>query len=261
MEACHGRVDGRLTPVEAGAKEISLSVVPTGLRLSGWVVPALKNLCKKLCRPYGAGVNFPLYPGLTPWANTNSAPAGLIFSHSIHRGERNQVLTHNLKASATRHRYGFLLITLAGFLFLAFPAVAQIQVGDKLNMNMNGIVSVGYNDIWGNTIDSSHSLNVGGNGTLSGFYHDPNFLVLNLSPYYNQSSQNSTSRSLFNSSGFEFSSNIFGGSHFPGFDRLFQVLGQPGKLRASGHSGLHHPWQWPRLQHWLGSVPAEVCRA
>ncbi len=83
-------------------------------------------------------------------------------------------------------------------------------------MNLNGVVSVGYNDVWGSDIDSSHSLNVGGNGTLSGYYYNPNFLNFNLSPYYNQSSQNSTSRSIFDSSGFEFNSGIFGGSHFPG---------------------------------------------
>ena len=101
-------------------------------------------------------------------------------------------------------------------MLLTLSAAAQIQVGDNLNMNLNGVVSVGYNDIWGSDIDSSHSLNVGGNGTLSGFYYNPNFLNFNLSPYYNQSSQNSTSRSIFDSSGFEFDSGIFGGSHFPG---------------------------------------------
>ncbi len=99
---------------------------------------------------------------------------------------------------------------------LTLPAAAQIQVGDNLNMNLNGVASVGYTDDWGSDISSSHSLNVGGNGTLSGYYYSPNFLNFNLSPYYNQSSQNSTSRSLFDSSGFEFNSGLFGGSHFPG---------------------------------------------
>jgi hypothetical protein len=83
-------------------------------------------------------------------------------------------------------------------------------------MNLNGVVSMGYNDTWGNTIDSSHSLNLGGNGTLSGYYYNPNFLNFNFAPYINQSSQNSASRSLFDSSGFEFNSGLFGGSHFPG---------------------------------------------
>ena len=107
------------------------------------------------------------------------------------------------------------LVGLAGALLLALPAAAQIQVGE-LNTNLNGVVGVGYNDVWGSDISSSHSVDFNGNGTLSGFYHNPNFVNFNLAPYYNQSSQNSESRSLFNSTGFEFSSGIFGGSHFPG---------------------------------------------
>ena len=101
-------------------------------------------------------------------------------------------------------------------LLLALPAAAQVTVGDNLSMNLNGVVSVGYNDNWGNMIDSSHSINFGGNGTLSGFYYDPNFLNFNFSPYFNQSQANSASKSIFDTSGFEFSSNIFAGSHFPG---------------------------------------------
>lgn len=107
-------------------------------------------------------------------------------------------------------------VRLAGILLLALPVAAQIQVGDNLNMNLNGVAGVGYNDVWGSDISSSHSLNLNGNGTLSGFYYNPNFVNFNFSPYYGQSSQNSQSRSLFNSSGFEFNSGIFGGSHFPG---------------------------------------------
>ena len=41
--------------------------------------------------------NIVLTQTLKPWANTTSAPAGLIFSHSIHRGKRNIVLTQTLK--------------------------------------------------------------------------------------------------------------------------------------------------------------------
>jgi hypothetical protein len=100
-------------------------------------------------------------------------------------------------------------------MLFALPSVAQIQVGE-LSTNLNGVVGVGYNDVWGTDISSSHSVNFNGNGTLSGFYYNPNFVNFNFSPYYNQSSQNSESRSLFNSTGFEFNSGIFGGSHFPG---------------------------------------------
>ena len=108
------------------------------------------------------------------------------------------------------------LYWLAGALLLALPAVAQLQVGDNLDMNLNGVVGVGYSDVFGNPISSSHSLDFSGNGTLSGFYYNPNFVNFSLSPYYNKSSQNSESRSIFDSSGFEFNSGLFGGSHFPG---------------------------------------------
>jgi hypothetical protein len=51
-------------------------------------------------------------------------------------------------------------------LLLALPAAAQVQVGDNLNLNLNGIMTAGYNGVYGNQINSSHGLNVGGNGTL-----------------------------------------------------------------------------------------------
>ena len=101
-------------------------------------------------------------------------------------------------------------------LLLALPSAAQVTVGDNLNMNLNGVISGGYNDVYGNTIDSSHSIDFGGNGTLSGYYYDPNLLNFNFSPYYNQSQANSASKSIFDASGLELSANIFGGSHFPG---------------------------------------------
>ena len=30
--------------------------------------PRLRSLCENLCRPYGARINFPLYPALKRWA-------------------------------------------------------------------------------------------------------------------------------------------------------------------------------------------------
>ena len=101
-------------------------------------------------------------------------------------------------------------------LLLALSAAAQVQVGDNLDLNLNGLMSAGYNGVYGNQINSSHGLTVGGNGTLSGSYYDPNFLNFNFSPYYNQSRQNSNARSIFNNGGFDFTSNLFSGSHFPG---------------------------------------------
>ncbi len=105
---------------------------------------------------------------------------------------------------------------LAGLMVLALPLGAQIQLGDNLNLNANGNVSVGYSDIWGNDIDSSHGVNWGGNGTLAGYYYNPNFINFTVNPYFNQNSSNSTIQSISNASGVSLSSNIFGGSHFPG---------------------------------------------
>jgi hypothetical protein len=101
------------------------------------------------------------------------------------------------------------------FLLLTNPAFSQVQVGDA-SMNMNGTISAGYSAAYGNAVGSSHSLGFGGTSTLSGFYYDPGFLSFNFSPYYNQSRASSNFQSITDSSGFNFSSGIFSGSHFPG---------------------------------------------
>lgn len=146
-------------------------------------------------------------------------------------------------------------------LLLALPAAGQIQVGDNLKMNLNGVMTGGYNGVYGNQINSNHGLNFGGNGTLSGSYYDPNFLSFNLSPYYDQSRQSSEFRSLFNGGGFDFSTNIFGGSHFPGafsYNRAWNSQGtfnMPGlaDYTTNGNSqGLNISWSelvpdWPSL--------------
>jgi hypothetical protein len=106
---------------------------------------------------------------------------------------------------------------LAGFLLLlTLPAAGQLTVGDNLNMNLNGTVSGGYNGDFGNLISSDHSLAFGGTGTLSGFYYNPNFLSYTVTPYVNQARDNSSFQSISDASGLNFSSTIFGGSHFPG---------------------------------------------
>jgi hypothetical protein len=146
-------------------------------------------------------------------------------------------------------------------LLLALPVAGQIQVGDNLNMNLNGIMTGGYNGVYGNQINSSHGLNFGGNGTLSGSYYNPNFLSFNLSPYYDQSRQNSEFRSLFNGGGVDFSSNIFAGSHFPGAfsyskawnsQGTFSMPGLSDYTTSSNSQGLNIAWSellpdWPSL--------------
>jgi hypothetical protein len=135
-----------------------------------------------------------------------------------------------------------------------------MQVGD-FKLNLNGVLSGGYSGTYGNLIDSSHGLNFGGNGTLSGSFYDPNFLNFALSPYYDQAQSNSSFQSIFHSTGFNFSSGIFSGSNFPGsvsYSRAYNSQGTfavPGLADFTTHGnssnfginwGEHVP-DWPSL--------------
>jgi hypothetical protein len=98
---------------------------------------------------------------------------------------------------------------------LALPAAGQVQFGD-FSTNANGTVSAGYTDNFGNLTNSDHNWTVGGDGNFSGYYYNPNFVSFNVSPYLNQSRANSDFQSISDASGVNVSSEIFGGSHFPG---------------------------------------------
>ena len=102
-------------------------------------------------------------------------------------------------------------------LALAKGADAQVQVGDDLRMNLNGLLTAGYEANYGDQIPSNHGLNFGGSGTLSGSYYDPNFINFTIDPYYNQSRADSSIQSLTNSSGVNATANFFSGSRFPGY--------------------------------------------
>ena len=64
--------------------------------------------------------------------------------------------------------------------------------------------------------ESTHGWTVGGEATLTGSYHSPNFLSYNISPYLNQSRANSNFQSISDASGVNVSTNIFAGSHSRG---------------------------------------------
>lgn len=132
--------------------------------------------------------------------------------------------TINLIASFTE--VGLLLL-------LVQPAFGQVQVGDA-SMNMNGTVSAGYSAAYGDQIASSHSLGFGGTGTLSGSYYSPSFLSFSFSPYYNQSRANSSFQSITESSGFNFNSGIFSGSHFPGSISYAKAYNSEGNFALPG---------------------------
>lgn len=105
------------------------------------------------------------------------------------------------------------------FLLLALAPVAgaQMQVGDDLRMNLNGLATAGYSAGYGDGLPSDHSLNFGGSAQLSGTYYNPNFLNFTATPYYNQSKADSGFQSLTDASGIDTTANIFSGSRFPGF--------------------------------------------
>ena len=120
------------------------------------------------------------------------------------------------------------LALIVGVLLWAPAANAQVQVGE-VSTTLSGVISVGYSADYGNDISSSHSLGVSGSATASGYYYNPNFVSFTLSPYYGQSRANSTSQSISSSSGFDFSTSIFSGSHFPGsisYARAYDSTGQ-----------------------------------
>lgn len=105
----------------------------------------------------------------------------------------------------------------ASVLALAIPphGRAQMKVGN-FTTKLSGVISPGYSADYGNQIGSDHSWAFGGAGTLSGDYYTPNFLTYDASFYINQSRADSNFQSISNASGIDLSSEIFGGSHFPG---------------------------------------------
>jgi len=107
--------------------------------------------------------------------------------------------------------WGWLLV-----LGTALTAAAQLKIGDDLQLTGGGVVNVSYNGAYGNEVPSTHGLQAGFDGSVSGYYYSPNFLNFDIAPYYNQSHANSTYQSLTNTSGVTATANFFGGSHFPG---------------------------------------------
>jgi hypothetical protein len=118
-------------------------------------------------------------------------------------------------------------------LLLSLPAAAQLKVGET-SSNLNGTISTGYSGDYGNLINSDHSLSFGGSGTFSGFYYNPNFLTYSVSPFMNQSRDNSSYQSISNASGVNFTSSIFGGSHFPGSVSYSKAYNSEGNFAIPG---------------------------
>ena len=148
---------------------------------------------------------------------------------------------------------GFALsvIGLALLLACVHPASGQTTVDDKLKMTLNGSLGVNYADSFGNYINSSHSLGLAANGTLDGYYYNPNFLSFQVRPYYDRAQSNSESQTITRGSGVGSSVSLFGGSHFPGSisygkdfssNSEFSVAGVPSVLGNSSGSDFNISW-------------------
>lgn len=122
-------------------------------------------------------------------------------------------------------------------LLLRHPAAAQVEF-EGVQMRASGDISTGYQGDLDNVGASDHGLTVGGVGSISGFFYNPNFLSFNVQPYYNRSQSNSDSQSIFDSSGYAGNVSIFGGSHFPGVVSFNQVWNGTGTYGIPGITGL-----------------------
>jgi hypothetical protein len=138
-------------------------------------------------------------------------------------------------------------------LVLACGASANAQVTpiNNLKLLMNGNLGAVYNANSGNSTGSSHSLGFGMNGTLEGYYFNPQFLSFQVRPYYDHDQLNSDSQSINLGTGVDSSFSLFGGSHFPGMisygrnfssDSEFGIAGVPSVLGNSSGSNFSIGW-------------------
>jgi hypothetical protein len=127
----------------------------------------------------------------------------------------------------------------------------ELSIGENTKLSAGALAMFGYNGNYGNEVPSSHGLNLGFDGRVSGYYYNPNFLSFTATPYYNQSKANSSYQSLTGASGINTSANFFSGSHFPGsvsyhFDRntsgTFGLLGQPNFTTIGKDQGFGVSW-------------------
>jgi len=118
------------------------------------------------------------------------------------------------------------------------PAKAQVTVGDDVSLSAGGALSVGYSGRSGNRDASSHSLDLGGNGWLRGFYYKPQFLSFDFQPYYRHSKNSSVYQTITNGGGFTATTNIFGGSPFPGYISFGRTYDSTGQFGIPGIGGI-----------------------
>ena len=142
-------------------------------------------------------------------------------------------------------------IGLALVLACVTSASGQTTEGDTFKMTLNGSFGVSYEDSFGSNTDSNHGLGMVANGTLDGYYYNPNFLAFQVRPYYDRSATDSESQSITRGSGVDSSIRVFGGSHFPGLisygkdfssDSEFSIAGVPSVLGNSSGTTFSIGW-------------------
>ncbi|HLW52795.1 MAG TPA: hypothetical protein VKW06_08120 [Candidatus Angelobacter sp.] len=109
------------------------------------------------------------------------------------------------------------VLSLAAFLCCALKTAGQVQVGDEVQLGLDGNLSAAYAGSYTNEGPSSHGMLFGGNGNLNGSFYSPQFLSFTISPFYNQSRNSSSFSSINDSTGLTARANVFGGSQFPGY--------------------------------------------
>ena len=128
-------------------------------------------------------------------------------------------------------------LVLAALAVWLSPAAAQVTVGDNVKLSSGGNLSLGYSGTSGNRDASNHSLDLGGQGWMRGFYYKPQFISFDFQPFYHRSQSDSIYQSITNGSGFTANTNIFSGSRFPGsisYGRTYDSTGQFGVPGISG---------------------------
>ena len=162
--------------------------------------------------------------------------------------------------------FGFGLGIWVALLIVAQFSAAQappqaVSVGENTKLNAGGMFTFGYAGDYGDAIPSSHGLDFGMDGKLSGYYYNPNFLSFSATPYYNQSRSDSSYQSLTGASGIDGTANFFTGSKFPGsvsyrYDRnssgTLGLAGQPNFTTIGKGQGFGINWSalfpdWPTL--------------
>ena len=121
----------------------------------------------------------------------------------------------------------------AALLLCSAPAWPQEQLGD-LAFNLAGNISGGYSGSTTNEGPASNGATFGGTADLNGYFHSPQFLSFGITPFYDQSRNNSNYQSITNSSGVIANSTFFGGSKYPGYFNYSDLYNGEGNYSVPG---------------------------